>query len=187
MKQPAVGQCPHKTLNDPPLRSVSLPVGSLLLSIAFIRAEFQQSLLHWRLQFSFLFVRVWHLVVHNKWRTYIFPEHGDVGSNTVEVKGYWRKPHNEVLHSLYFSPKFIRLAKSRMVRWVEYIARVGRRKLRVLVNKLDGKGPLGRQRRRRVRSIEVNVKKNWWAWTGLIWLQVGARLIQCAPLWRLGL
>ena len=68
-------------------------------------------------------------------------------SNRFVVTGDWRKLHNEEHHSLYFSPNIIRLAKSRRVRWVEHIARVGKRKLRVLVNKLDGKEPLGRPRR----------------------------------------
>jgi hypothetical protein len=34
-----------------------------------------------------------------------------------EVKGGWRKLHNEELHNLYSSPSIIRLIKSRRMRW----------------------------------------------------------------------
>jgi hypothetical protein len=36
----------------------------------------------------------------------------------------WRKLHNDELHSLYFSPNFVRVIKSRRLRWAGHVARV---------------------------------------------------------------
>jgi hypothetical protein len=43
-----------------------------------------------------------------------------------EVRGEWRKLHNEELRDLYSSPSAIRIIKSRM-RWVGHVAQMGRR------------------------------------------------------------
>jgi hypothetical protein len=40
------------------------------------------------------------------------------GSKREEVKGDWRKLHNEELHNLYSSPSIIRMIKSRRMKWV---------------------------------------------------------------------
>jgi hypothetical protein len=40
------------------------------------------------------------------------------------MTGGWRKLHNE-LHNLYSSPSIIRMVKSRRVRWVGHVARIG--------------------------------------------------------------
>jgi hypothetical protein len=42
-----------------------------------------------------------------------------------EVTGGWRKLHNEELHNLYSSPSKIRMIKSRRMRWIRYVARMG--------------------------------------------------------------
>jgi hypothetical protein len=47
------------------------------------------------------------------------------GPKRDEITGVWRKLHNEELHDLY-SPNFVRVIKSRRIRWVGYEARVGR-------------------------------------------------------------
>ena len=39
------------------------------------------------------------------------------GPKRDEVTGEWRKPHNEKLNNLYFSPNIMRVIKSRRIRW----------------------------------------------------------------------
>jgi hypothetical protein len=43
------------------------------------------------------------------------------------VRGGWRKLHNEGLHILYTPPNIIRMFKSRKMRYVGRVARMGRR------------------------------------------------------------
>jgi PAS domain-containing protein len=49
------------------------------------------------------------------------------GLKRDEVTGEWRKLHNEELHDLYSSPSIISIIKARRMRWVEHLARMGRR------------------------------------------------------------
>jgi hypothetical protein len=42
-----------------------------------------------------------------------------------EVKGDWRKLHNEELHNLYSSPNIIRMIKSRRMRWAGHCSTNG--------------------------------------------------------------
>jgi len=58
-------------------------------------------------------------VFENKIRRRIF------GPMTDDVKGEWRKLHNEELHILYSSPDIIRQIKSRRMRWAGHVARMG--------------------------------------------------------------
>jgi hypothetical protein len=39
------------------------------------------------------------------------------GPKRDEVRGGWKKLHDEELHGLYFSPNIIRMIKSRRMRW----------------------------------------------------------------------
>jgi hypothetical protein len=70
------------------------------------------------------------------------------GPKRDEVKGEWRKLHNEELHKLYSSPDIIRQVKSRRMRWAGHVTRMGeeRKVYKVLVGKPEGKRPLGRRR-----------------------------------------
>ena len=58
-----------------------------------------------------------------------------------EVTGEWRTLHNEALDGLYYSPTIIWVIKSRRMRWVGNVARMGERRgvYRVLVGKPEGK------------------------------------------------
>jgi hypothetical protein len=58
--------------------------------------------------------------------------------------------HNDELHSLYSSPNIVRVIKSRRVRWVGHVARMGegRGVYRVLVERPEVKRPLGRPKLR---------------------------------------
>jgi hypothetical protein len=47
------------------------------------------------------------------------------------MTGYWGKLHNKELHNLYSSPSIIRMIKSRRIRWVGHVARMGRREMHV--------------------------------------------------------
>jgi hypothetical protein len=47
------------------------------------------------------------------------------GSWREEVAGGWRRLHNEELHNLYTSRHVIRVLKSRRMRWVGHVARIG--------------------------------------------------------------
>jgi hypothetical protein len=49
------------------------------------------------------------------------------GPKRDEVTGEWRKLHNVELCDLYSSPSIIRIIKSRRMRWVGHVARMGRR------------------------------------------------------------
>jgi hypothetical protein len=62
----------------------------------------------------------------------------------IKLTGKWRKLHSEELHILYSSLNTITQIKSRRMRWVGHIARMGeeRKVYRVLVGKPEGKKPL---------------------------------------------
>jgi hypothetical protein len=70
-------------------------------------------------------------VFENKVLTRIFQPKRD------QVMGGWRKMHNEVFRDLNSSPSIIRIIKSRRMRWVGHVARMGERRnsYRLLVGK----------------------------------------------------
>jgi len=91
------------------------------------------------------------------------------GSKRDEVTGEWRKLHNEELRDLYSLPNFVRVVKSRRLRWAGHVTRMGegRGVHRVLVGKPEGKRPLGRPRRRwRIILRWIFGKWNGWGLGG---------------------
>jgi hypothetical protein len=50
------------------------------------------------------------------------------GPKRDEVTGEWRTVHNEELRDLYSSPSIIRIIKSRRMRWVGNVARMGEKR-----------------------------------------------------------
>jgi hypothetical protein len=95
------------------------------------------------------------------------------------VTGDWRKLHNEELHILYSSPTIIRMIKSKRMRWTGHVARMAeveeeeKNAYRILVEKREGKRPLGRPRRRWVDSVKMDLRQDGVVWTGSIWLRIG--------------
>jgi hypothetical protein len=53
------------------------------------------------------------------------------GLKRNEVKGDWRKLHNEELHNLYISPNIIRMNKSRSMSRAGHVARMGEREMNI--------------------------------------------------------
>ena len=95
------------------------------------------------------------------------------GPRRDEVTGEWRRLHNEELNFLYSSPNIVRVIKSRRMRWVGHVARMGEERglYRVLVGKPEGRRPLGRPRRRWVHNIRMDFREvgcGYMDWTGLV-------------------
>jgi hypothetical protein len=50
------------------------------------------------------------------------------GHTKEEVAGGWRRLHNEELHNLYVSLNIIRVIKSRRMKWLGHVARMGQKR-----------------------------------------------------------
>jgi hypothetical protein len=77
-----------------------------------------------------------------------------------EEDGSWRKLHNDELHSPYSSPNIVRVIKSKRISWAGHVAHMGegRGVYRVLVGRPEGKGSLGRLRRRWEDNITMDLR-----------------------------
>jgi hypothetical protein len=76
-----------------------------------------------------------------------------------EEEGSWRKLHTDELQNLYSSPNIVRVIKSRRMRWVGHMARMGKGRgvYRVLVGRPEGKRQQGRPRRRWEDNIKLDL------------------------------
>jgi len=83
------------------------------------------------------------------------------GPRRDEVTGQWRRLHNEELNDLSSSPNIVRVIKSRRVKWVGHVARVGEEGVvyRVLLGKPEGRRPRGRPRPRWVENIRMDLQE----------------------------
>ena len=94
------------------------------------------------------------------------------GPRRDEVTGEWRKLLNEELRDLYCLPNIVLVIKLRRRRRAGHVARMweGRSVYRVLVGKPEGKGPLGRPRRRWDGKIKMDLQEvgcGWMDWIEL--------------------
>jgi hypothetical protein len=90
------------------------------------------------------------------------------------------KQNKEELHNLYPSPNIIRMMKSSRLRWSGHVERIGEKRdaCRVLMEKSEGKRPVGRPRRRWVDNIKIDFRGIGWGDMGWI------RLLQDRDQWR---
>jgi hypothetical protein len=76
---------------------------------------------------------------------------------------------------LYPSPDIIRQIKSRRMKWVGHVARMGEWEnvYRVLVGKPEGSRPLGRPRCRWEDGIKMDLRDTGWWEGGITWFWIG--------------
>ena len=101
---------------------------------------------------------------------------GVFGPKRDEVTGEWRKLHNEELNDLYCSPNILRVIKSRGMKLVGHVARMGERRgaYKGLMWRLEGKRTLGRPKRRWEDNIKMDIQEDGCeVWTGSNWLRIG--------------
>ena len=97
------------------------------------------------------------------------------GPKKEEVKGEWRKLHNQELIDLYPSLKIVRVIKSRGMVWVGYVELMKERRsvYRVLVGKPEGKISFGTPRLRWEDNIKMDLQEvGCGVWTGSSWLRI---------------
>jgi hypothetical protein len=82
------------------------------------------------------------------------------GPKTDEVTGAWRRLHKEELNALYSSPNFIRVIKSRGMRWARHVVCTGRGE--VYIGRPEGRRPLGRRRHRCQDNISMDLQEVGW-------------------------
>jgi hypothetical protein len=99
-----------------------------------------------------------------------------LGPKRDEVTGEWRKLHNEKLHDLYSSPTFVRVIKSRRMRWAGHAALMGRGEVCTgfwwgNLKEREYCGDPGLDGRIILRRIF----RKWYVgvWTGLSWIRIG--------------
>ena len=103
----------------------------------------------------------WSLMVREERRLRVFENRvlrRIFGSKRDEVTGEWGKLHYGELNDLCSSLSIVRVIKSRIMRWVGHVGRVGRGVHRVLVAKPQRKRPLGRPKHRWKDNIKMGLQ-----------------------------
>jgi hypothetical protein len=117
----------------------------------------------------------WSVILREEHRVRVFENRvlrRIFGPKRDEVTAEWRKLHSGELHNLYSSSDIIRQIKSKRMRWVGHVTRVGegRNVYRVLVGKPKGKRPLERPRHRWEDGIKMDLKEIGWG--GVEWIHL---------------
>jgi len=92
------------------------------------------------------------------------------GPKRDKVTREWR----QLVNDMCSSPNTVWVIKSRRIRWVGHVVRIGENRgiYRILVGKPDGKRPLGRPRHRCEDNIKMDLQEVG-VWTGSSWLRIG--------------
>jgi hypothetical protein len=87
-------------------------------------------------------------------------------------KNHSTRLHNDELNDLYSSSNIIRVIKSRRIRWAGHVARMGdgRGAYRILVEKPEGRRPLGRPRRTWEDNFKMDLQEV--GWDGVAWIDM---------------
>jgi hypothetical protein len=122
---------------------------SFILEFSYKYSHSVQKLLSSRLQYRKVKIRIynniilsavlygyetWSLILREEHRLRVFTNRllkRIFGPKRDEVRGGLRKMHNEGFHNLYSSPSIIRMNRSRRMRWVVDVARMGRRGMHI--------------------------------------------------------
>jgi hypothetical protein len=107
----------------------------------------------------FFFFETWSLTLRKESRLRVFGNRvlrRVFGPKRDEVTGKWRKLHNEKLNDLYSSPNIVWMIKSRRKRWAQHVARMGDRRV-VLVVKPEENGRLRHRWEDNIKMDLLNV------------------------------
>jgi hypothetical protein len=82
------------------------------------------------------------------------------GPERKKVTGKWRRLHNEELYDLYCPLSIVWVIKSRRMRWARHVAGMRERRVsyRVLVQRPEGKRPLGKPRLSWDDNIKIGIQ-----------------------------
>jgi hypothetical protein len=107
------------------------------------------------------------------------------GPKGDEVKEEWRKLHNEKLNDLYCSPKFVRVIKSRRIRWAGMWHVWGRGEVHTWFwwGDLRARGKFPRPMRRWEVNIKTDLQELEW---GIDWIDLAQDRNRWRVSWKRG-